>query len=127
MIFFGLVLCNAQTKNDTMTYEKTINDFVKAAENNPLWGNGANVDIEKPENDKDALIKGFRLTHMNDEQNGGWKILFAKDIKINADRDNSNQEKYRAVLYEYKAKQYIVLYTKEKDNEYFFRIYGTGK
>lgn len=103
-----------------MTYETILDDFAQASVNNKNFQNGIHVFIEKPESDLDALYQGFRITHTDGEYNGGWEILHAKDIVI--------QEKtplaFRAVLYLFKNKQYIVLYREESVDKYYFRIFN---
>lgn len=106
----------AQKLNSRAVYEKTLDDFAKASVNNLNFQNGINVFIEKPENDVDALYKGFRITHTDGEYNGAWLILEAKDIVI-------EEESFRAILYLFKNKQYIVLCKKESENKYYFRIF----
>lgn len=101
-------------------HEKIIDDFAIASANNKSFQNGLNVFIEKPESDEDALYQGFRIAHTDREYNGGWEILGAKDIVIKDYKPLS----YRAILYEYKEKYYIVLVKEEKKNKYYFRIFN---
>ena len=119
-LFFFLFLFNWFTNISAQNYEQIIDDFAKASVNNLSFHNGINIFIEKPESDEDALYQGFRITHTNGEYNGGWKILYAKDIIIK----DYQWLPFRAVLYEHKKKQYIVLYTKEEENKYYFRIFN---
>lgn len=110
----------AQELSPLRVYEQILDDFAKASANNLNFQNGINVFIEKPENDVDALYQGFRITHTDGEYNGDWLILHAKDVVI--------QEEipvyYRAILYLFKNKQYIVLVKKESENKYYFRIFN---
>ena len=101
-------------------HEKVIDDFAKASVNNLSFQNGLNVFIEAYESDEDALYQGFRITHTDREYNGGWKILYAKDIIIK----DHQWLPYRAILYQYKKKQHIVLIQKREENKYSFRIFG---
>lgn len=121
---FGIatVALQAQVTSIKMnpTYEKIIDDFAIASANNLSFQNGLNTFIEKPESDQDALYQGFRVAHTDREYNGGWKILGAKDIVIK----NYKSLCYRAILYGYKEKYYIVLVKKEKKNKYYFRIFN---
>jgi hypothetical protein len=114
LLFSNLVGQN----NNLLEFENIIDHFVLASHNNLSFQNGKNVFIQKPKDDQDALKKGFKLTHIDSEQEGGWKILAAKDVQI-------EQEKFRAVLYSYQDKKYIVLYRKDKNRKYYFRIYNS--
>lgn len=126
-LFFFILLCYAQLsplvaqkKSKVVEYEKTIDAFAKASVSNLNFYNGINIFIERPESDLDALYQGFRITHTNGEYNGGWEILHAKDITIKDEPPLS----FRAVLYSFKNKQYIVLYKEESANKYYFRIFN---
>ncbi len=109
---FNHVICQSNTQFEM----KVIDDFVLDSHDNLSFQNGMNMFIDKPKNDIDALEKGFKLTQFDAEQNGRWKILAAKNVKI-------EKQKYRAVLYDHKDKKYIALYKKEKSGEYYFRIF----
>lgn len=110
----------AQQKSSLVVYEKIIDAFAEASVNNPNFYNGINIFIEHPESDLDALYQGFRITHTNGEYNGGWEILYAKNIVVKEELPLS----FRAVLYLFKNKQYIVLYKEESANKYYFRIFN---
>lgn len=107
-------------RTKTLACETILDDFAQASANNLSFQNGINIFIEKPESDLDALYQGFRITHTDGEYNGGWEILCAKDIVI----DEEIPLNFRAVLYLFKNKQYIVLYRKETTNKYYFRIFN---
>lgn len=104
--------------NDSLEMGKIIDEFVLKSHNNLSFQNGKNVFIDKPKNDTDALEKGFKLTHVDSEQNGGWTILATKDVQI-------EKQDYRAVLYAYNSKKYIVLYYEEENDKYYFRIFNS--
>ena len=98
-----------------------IDDFVKTFTDDMLITNGLNTFlIRKPINDEDALVEGFKTMNIYQEQKRGWKILSAKNVII-------RETNYRAVLDEYKNKQYIVLYKEQNESQYYFRIYDTSK
>ena len=103
-------------------YKTTIESFATESATNLNFINGIHVYIEAPESDEDALYKGFRIVHSDREYNGSWKILYAQTINI-ATRPRAQQ--FRAVLYEHKGVQRIVLYRKESENQYYFRIFNT--
>lgn len=107
-------------RSKSLSCETILDDFAKASVNNLSFQNGINIFIEKPESDLDALYQGFRITHTDGEYNGGWEILCAKDIVI----EEGIPLNFRAVLYLFKNKQYIVLYRKETTNKYYFRIFN---
>jgi hypothetical protein len=122
VFFWTTYACStlAQTSATLRTYETVLDDFAKTSVNNLNFQNGINVFIKKPESDLDALYQGFRITHTDGEYNGGWEILYAKNLVI--------QEKiplnFRAVLYLFRNKQYIVLYRKESADKYYFRLFN---
>lgn len=119
LISLIFIIHNAMGQSsNTLEMEKIIDEFVLKSHNNLSFQNGRNIFIDKPKDDTDALKKGFKLTHVDSEQNGGWVLLTAKDVQI-------EKQNYRAVLYEYNAKKYIVLYYKEEDNKYYFRIFNS--
>ncbi|CAA6800269.1 MAG: Unknown protein, partial [uncultured Aureispira sp.] len=72
----------AQTPEKLLKYEAILDDFAMASVNNLNFQNGINIFINTPESDLDALYQGFRITHMDGEYNGGWEILYAKDLVI---------------------------------------------
>jgi hypothetical protein len=127
IIIYALLLCLlyarsplAQTTKDLIRYETILDDFAEASVNNLNFQNGINVFIEKPESDLDALYQGFRITHTDGEYNGGWEILYAKDIVIQEEIPLN----FRAVLYLFRNKQYIVLYKEESEGKYYFRLFN---
>ncbi len=127
IIIYAMLLCLifthsplAQTSTNLMEYETVLDDFAKASVNNLNFQNGINIFIETPESDLDALYQGFRITHTDGEFNGGWELLYAKDIVIKEEIPLN----FRAVLYLFKNKQYIVLYKEESVNKYYFRIFN---
>ncbi|MCF6347879.1 MAG: hypothetical protein L3J20_06225 [Flavobacteriaceae bacterium] len=114
----SLTFSNGACQNN-IEMEKIIDKFVLNSQNNISFQNGLHALIDKPENDTDALEKGF-VFFLHPEQ---WSILLAKDVLI----DNKD---YRAVLFSYDANEYIALYcidslrfNTEKDGKYFFRTF----
>lgn len=124
-MLIGIFELHAQKNKKTLDsiYNKTIDDFVLSTKNNLSFVNGSHTYISRPLNDRNALKKGFKLTHTDQEDKGGWRLLYAKDVVINP--YGHDEKGYRAVLYNYQNKEYIVLYRKEKPNKYYFRIYNS--
>lgn len=109
-----------QTPENLLKYEAILDDFAMASVNNLNFQNGINIFINTPESDLDALYQVFRITHMDGEYNGGWEILYAKDLVIS----EGTPLNFRAVLYLFKNKEYIVLYRKESADKYYFRLFN---
>lgn len=99
-------------------YVRVLDNFIADAKADMLFGNGLNALIETPLNDEDALTKGFLRCGFDEEAKGGWVIRAAKYMDL--------WDTFRAVLYEYNLELFVALYKKEKEDEYYFRIWKTN-